>query len=397
MRTIPSRQRSRLCRTGLAAVVALGLAAGAGCAPSTAPNGPAATASIPKPRVDDDFDLKKLVAAAKKEGSVTVYDSTGDIVEAAKAFTKKYGIKATGVKSKVGDTLEKMSREAQAGNVTIDLTLYEDGASFVGQLLPQKIVYTWLPGDLIDNIAAKDRRPPQVLAKANVFAYNPKVFGKGCPIHNIWDLTDPKWRGKVTMQDPLGKLTIVYFFSQMSSRADKELKAAYQEKYGKSLQTDEKTPALEWMKRLAKNSPILTDSDGDSSAAVGAPNQTKPRVGLFSIAKFRDVEDKGYHLRACKGMQPWVGYQYPKYIGIATKTPHPNAAKLFEHFMYTEKGIGTEMHNGGVSANQKVPPGRDLPGLTDWDTQLFGYDSSTLIQDYRNGETIRDLWRLSHN
>lgn len=45
----------------------------------------------------------------------------------AKAFTAAYGIKATGVKSKVGDTLEKMTREAQANNITIDVTMYEDG------------------------------------------------------------------------------------------------------------------------------------------------------------------------------------------------------------------------------------------------------------------------------
>ncbi|GIL29985.1 ABC transporter substrate-binding protein [Actinocatenispora comari] len=395
MRSIRPRSRRSLLRgTAVLALAGLTVAA-AGCAPSSAPadGTTKSDAAITATRVDKDFDLNKLVAAAKEEGSVTVYDSTGDVVEAAAAFTKKYGIKAVGVKSKVGDTLQKMTREAAADNVTIDATLYEDGPTFVGELLPQKVVYPWLPGDLVDDIAAKDRTPPQVLQKANVFAYNPKLYPAGCPVHNVWELTDPKWRGKVVLQDPLGKPNIIQLFTQLDSQGD-ALGKAYRDEYGTK---PSGSPAQEWIKKLAANAPILTSSDGDSSAAVGAPNQTKRRIGLFSTAKFRDVKDKGYHLRACEGLQPWSGYLYPKYVGIATHTRHPNAAKLFVHFMYTEAGIGTEMHNGGISANRTIPVAGGIPGLTDWHRDLFAFDSAHLRSDYRKSSDMQDLWRLNHH
>ena len=40
------------------------------------------------------FDLNALIEAAKKEKPITVYDSTGKIVEMAKNFSKKYGVGA---------------------------------------------------------------------------------------------------------------------------------------------------------------------------------------------------------------------------------------------------------------------------------------------------------------
>ena len=47
---------------------------------------------------DKPFDLNALIEAAKKEAPITVYAVTGKIVEQAEAFTKKYGVKATGKK-----------------------------------------------------------------------------------------------------------------------------------------------------------------------------------------------------------------------------------------------------------------------------------------------------------
>lgn len=369
-----------------------------GCAPSTAGGEPGAGEQpLPAAVVENDFDLTKLVAAAKAEGSVTVYDSTGDIKKVAEAFTAKYGIKATGVKSDVGDTLEKMTREAQAGNVTIDATLYENGPTLVGQMLPQKTVYTWLPADLQNGVPEPNRNPLLVLSKANVWIYNPKVFPQGCPIDSIWDLTTPEWKGKVTLQDPLGKPNIVEWFNQMTSGYDADLRSAYKQNAGKDLETTEPSAGHEWVKQLAKNAPILTSADDDVSAAVASPNQTEPRIGLVSIAKFRDVEGKNYQMKVCETMAPYVGYQYPKFGAIATGTKHPNAAKLFMRFVLTEEGITPEMGSGGISGNSDVPPSKNNPpGLSDWSKQLMKFDPAALITDYRNAQSMQDHWRINH-
>lgn len=385
------------------AAMAAAFVAVAACAPSTAAGGaPAAGApaapTLPAPVIEANFDLAALVEAAKKEGSVTVYDSTGDILKAAEAFTAKYGIPATGVKSDVGDTLEKMTREAQAGNVTIDMTLYENGPSLVGQLIPQNTVYTWIPGDQVATIPAENQNPLLMLSKANVWIYNPQVFPNGCPVDNMWDLVSEEWKGKVLLQDPLGKPNIVEWFNQMATTYDADLRTAYKAETGADLQTDEPSAAHDWVGKLARNAPVLTSADDDVAAAVASPNQTEQRIGLVSIAKFRDVEGKGYKMAVCDTMAPYVGYQYPKFGAIATGSTRPNAAKLFLHFMLTEEGISTEMGSGGISGNTAVPPSENNPpGLADWDTQLMKFDARNLLSDFRNAESMQDHWRLSHS
>ncbi|MFJ8546060.1 ABC transporter substrate-binding protein [Streptomyces sp. NPDC093586] len=386
-------------RIAVSVVLAGALGAAAACAPSGGSTGTGSDAGAKasaKPQIDSGFDLDTLVAEAKKEGSVTVYDSTGDITKTAAAFTAKYGIKATGVKSKVGDTLEKMTRENQAGNVTIDATFYEDGPSLVGQLLAQKVVYTWIPGSLAKDIPAARQSPLQILSKGNMWIYNPKLFPKGCPVKNIWDLADPAWKGKVALQDPLGKPNIVEFFNQLKAGGETQLRQAYRAKYGKELPAGD-SAAEAWIKGLAKNSPILTSSDDDAAAAVASPNQTKDRVALVSNAKFRDVEEKNYSMRVCTGMRPWTGYQYPKYAAVATKSEHPAAAKLFVYFMLTQDGVDTQLKTGGVPGNPKLKQGSFMPdGLTDWNKQLFVFDPAKLGSDFDNLQPMQDLWRLNH-
>ncbi|MER5327011.1 ABC transporter substrate-binding protein [Streptosporangium roseum] len=379
-----------------AALLALAVAA---CAPSTgadAPSGTTAAKPLPGPSVDAAFDLDTLVAAAKKEGSLLVYDSSGDIEEVAKAFTDKYGIAMEGVKSDTPQTAEKMLREHAADNVTIDAAMYEDGGVLVGQLIPQGVAQTWVPADLKDQIPQENHNPLLALSKATVFAYNTKLSPDGCPVKNVWDLTEPEWAGKLVMQDPLGKPTVLSFFTQLDAHGNQALEQAYQAKYGKALKTEEKSAAYEWIKRMSVNKPVLTGSDEDISGAVGAPSATDKKIGFMSISKFRNNEDKGYTQATCSAMTPFVGFSYPKYVAIAAKSKHPNAAKLYVHFIMTEEGVKHEIGEGGVSGNSTVKPLVTPPGLDDWESQLFHTDPKVLLGDLQNRQTVSDFWRVNH-
>ncbi|MFC4119765.1 ABC transporter substrate-binding protein [Nonomuraea zeae] len=385
-------------RTAKIISVAMLAVAAAACAPSTAGNAPstAATAkALPGPSLDANFDLEALVAAAKKEGSLLVYDSSGDIEEVAKAFTAKYGIAMEGVKSDTPQTAEKMIREHAADNVTIDAAMYEDGGVLVGQLAPQGVTQTWIPQDLKEQIPAENQNPLLALSKATVFAYNTKLSPGGCPVKNIWDLTEPEWAGKLVMQDPLGKPTVLSFFTQLDAHGNQALEQAFQAKYGKALKTEEKSAAYEWVKRLAGNRPVLTGSDEDISGAVGAPSATDKKIGFMSISKFRNNEDKGYTQSTCEGMAPFTGFSYPKYVAIASKSKHPNAAKLYVHFIMTEEGVKHEIGEGGISGNSTVKPLVTPAGLSDWQGQLFHTDPKGLLGDMQNRQTISDFWRVN--
>ncbi|MQY07686.1 ABC transporter substrate-binding protein [Actinomadura macrotermitis] len=396
---IRTRLVSPRARAGAAAAVAVATALLGACAPSS--GGQVREEAQPQPSVTVEdaatFDLNALIAAAKKEGGVLAYDGSGDVKDLAEAFGKKYGIKAEGVKSKAAGTAEKMTREAQAKNVTIDVSLFEDGPMLVGQLLPQNIVKTWIPPDLAKDIDQADRSPLMMIQKAYVFVYNPRLNPQGCPVKNLWELTDPGWKGKVMMQDPLGKEVFTQWFTQMAEQGGDKLTAAYDRLGRGKLKLSAGDPAHEWVKRLAENAPVLTTEDEDVVAGVAASNQTENRIGLMSIAKFRDVEEKKYDMKVCAGLTPWTGFAYPKYATIATGSKHPNAAKLFVHFAMEKEGFDLESGSGGVSGNKAVGKSpHNPPGLTDWNGQLFLFSSDKLIADFRARQDIKDFWRVNH-
>ncbi|WP_313607396.1 ABC transporter substrate-binding protein, partial [Rhizobium sp.] len=210
-------------------------------------------------KAEEPFDLNALIEAAKKEKPITVYDSTGKIVEMAKNFAAKYGVGAEGAKVKASAQLEMVIREARANNIQGDVSIISDAPAAMAQLIPMGFVESWLPPDLAGNIPPEYQDPLTVVTSANVWAYNSELFDK-CPVSNIWELTDPKWKGKVAMQDPLGKASYVDWFNQMAKHGDGEVKAAYKALYGKDLETAESSATAAWVKALAANAPLLTDA-----------------------------------------------------------------------------------------------------------------------------------------
>ena len=131
-----------------------------------------------------------MIEAAKAEPPITVYAVTGKIVETAEAFTKAYGVQATGKKVNEAEQAELMIREAQAGNIVGDLAVAGDLAVIMGQLIPEGIATTWLPPDLADSIAPQSRDPLVVVSDPHVWAYNTEVHDH-CPVDNVWAFTDP--------------------------------------------------------------------------------------------------------------------------------------------------------------------------------------------------------------
>jgi iron(III) transport system substrate-binding protein len=353
--------------------------------------------AAPTVAVAEDFDLDALIAAAKAEPPVTIYDSTGKIVEQAEAFAKKYGVQATGTKIKAPDSLEMVIREHQAHNVQADVIILSDTPAAIAQLLPEKFAESWLPPDLADKIPAMYQDPLVVSNSANVWAYNTEVFDK-CPVTNIWQLTEPEWKGKVAMQDPLGKPTYDDWFNQMETHADDKVAAAYKALYGKDLATDGESATKAFVKALAQNGPLLTSSDSDASAAAGAPGQTEPFMALISTAKFRDNADKGYHLGICEGMNPWSGWLAAKVGLIAAGTDSPNASKLFIHYLMTEEGTAPQAVDGKRSTNMSLSLPADEPSGVGaiWD-QLEAYDISSAESDWDAREDWQDFWRINYS
>jgi iron(III) transport system substrate-binding protein len=346
--------------------------------------------------VAEEFHLNALVEAAKKEPPIRVSSTTGKIVQQADAFTKKYGVKATGTKANAATQLEIVVREAQAKNVQVDVLQISDVPAGVAQLMPQGYVESWLPPDLSDKIAPLYQKPLVVSNEANVWAYNTQIFDS-CPVKNIWELTEPNWKGKVALQDPLGKASYIDWFNQLASHADDKVAAAYKEKYGKDLKTEEASATAAWVKALAENGPLLTESDEAAAQAVGAPGQKEPFIGLVSSAKFRDNVDSGAKLGLCTGLKPYAGWMYPSLGLIAKGTDSPNAAKLFIRYLLTEEGIAPQAVDGKISTNRDAKlPDNEPSGIAKVFDQIFPYTVASASKDWDARQDWQDLWRVSY-
>ncbi|MCE0495535.1 ABC transporter substrate-binding protein [Vibrio salinus] len=355
----------------------------------------AVTGFSPVLHASEPFDLQTLVNAAKQEPAITIYAPTGKIVQQARDFTKKYGVKAVGIKAKAPNIIEIISRESQANNVKADVALIEDAPAAQVQLLDKGYVKSWVPGDMTKDIRHQYQQPLTVVLAPNVWSYNTAQYDK-CPITNIWQLTEPKWKHKIAMQDPLIKPLYSDSFNQMATHYDKQMADAYQKLYGKPLKTDESSATAEFVKRLAQNGPLLTKSDGDAAQAIGAPDVKDSFVGLISTAKYRENKH-GMKLGICHDMTPFIGVSYPTIGVITTKTNSPNASKLFIHYLMTSEGIKLQGIDGKMSTNVKVPlPKEEASGIEQYRDELMKYQTGTSVSDWQSRQDWMDLWSMNY-
>ncbi|MGF1702062.1 ABC transporter substrate-binding protein [Photobacterium makurazakiensis] len=369
-------KRNMLKTTTLAAVMALTLS-GAAMASTT-----------------DAFDLDALIEAARNEAPITVYAPSGKIVQTAENFTEKYGVEAVGNKVSGSAQVEMMIREYRASNIRGDVVITGDASATMAQLMPMNVVETWVSPVIANDIPEIAKDPLVVYGDPAVWTYNSEVYDT-CPVSNIWQLTDDNWKRKVALPDPLNNARFLDWFNQIEAHHDDAMAAAYEAHYGKPLVSEERSATHAWVKALAQNSPLPTDSGSAAGDAVGAPGQTDPFMGLMSTAKYRDVASGKVHLGICEGMVPFAGWSTPSYGVISTKTKSPNAAKLFLHFLMTEEGISNQTIDGKVSGNLAIAPHpKEASGVQKIYKQVLQYDASTGLDDFDNRQDWADLWRI---
>ncbi|HPT83292.1 MAG TPA: ABC transporter substrate-binding protein [Limnochordia bacterium] len=338
---------------------------------------------------DEDWD--EIIRLAKEEGELVAYAPTSRLAIAAQAFEEKYGIKVTTHQLSEVEMIERTYREAVTGINQVDLVLIED--------LPSMYELLIKPGHLINYVppAAREAVPPEH-QNPLVFVYQPRVIGYNTevyeeePIESIWELTLPKWRGKVLMRDLAITGEHQNFFAELVRRSH-ELEAEYERFFGEPLVLTEENAGLEFMKRLIQNDLVIMTSDTRISEAVGARGQTDPPIGfIYVYSHHRHKEAKDLALEAMENVKPFSGYSYGMFIQIAAKAPHPNAAKLFANFLNTPEGYEA-WHNGVgfYSMNKNIDPPED--GHRDswdwWAERVWSYDVEFATQ---NRGYILDAW-----
>lgn len=343
--------------------------------------------------VEEKVDMDALVKAAKAEGELVVYWTSSRITVAAKNFEAKYGIKVKGTKMADPEQAERVIREVDSGKVQVDAIGFEDGPFLETKLLPDGYVTSWFPKDLASFISKEDQYPLVYQWQPRIFAYNSEAYPNGSPITNLWQLTEPRWKGKVIIRDPALTPANLAFFATIVSQPDVMAKA-YKDLYGKALVVKEKNAGWEFLRRLFENGLLTMNADGDVGDAVGAAGQKDPPVGMITMTKMRDNVDKNLKLATCQGLKPFMGYALPTYALIVKKAPHPNAAKLFVHYVCTPEGIApwTVDNMGGYSSNSAafVNPANE-GAWSVWLPKLLRLDNKGAM---KMRQDILDFWLM---
>ena len=156
-----------------------------------------------QPAVDD---WAAIEAAAIKEGKVTVYANSGGVEDLPDAWYALY----PDIEFDVADTDgidTKMSAEQESGNVVGDVWFNSDGHILFGQFVPNQWMWWFVPRDVTIPELTEDY--PFAIARhsVDVIGYNNAFYPDGCPITNIWQLTEEIYKDKFFMEDPISDVS----------------------------------------------------------------------------------------------------------------------------------------------------------------------------------------------
>lgn len=349
----------------------------AACAPgkvpeaqSAAPPAPAtaapkaAPASVPqaapvRPAWQEEWD--QVVAAAKREGSPVLYTGMGgqqrQIVAAG--FLARWGIRVEAVTGSSSSLAPKIIAEQRAGIYSGDLTLMGSTS------------YAQLPGLLepLDSVLIlPDLTQPEVMKKTWYFgelswankahtmliglmdnqqpvSINTTLVKQG-EINTYRDLLDPRWKGKISLQDPQVSGMGNMWFAAVLELGDADVSfmrelASKQELFI----TRDRRLQVEWLAR-AKHAIAL----GPDTATVSEFIQLGTPLSRFNPAT------------------PFISGIFG--LGMLKRPPHPNSAKLFVNWLLSQEGqtfhsqaVGSQSQRLDVSVTHLEPSKVLKPGL----------------------------------
>ena len=347
----------------------------------------------------DETDEELYEQAIAEGGEVTLYSISSRCGKVAEAFTAKYPeIECTAFDISTNELLEKVTREHEAGQYVADVVHIKDqDGSLYNEYVQNKIFYLYQPADIFSHIdpSYTETATPLYIELTQLF-YNAEAYPDGSPITNIWQLTEPQWKGKILMQNPLDNLSWGSWITGFCvGDVPDQLAAAYEELYGEALVLSDgcENAGYEFLKRLHDNEPIYTSSSDEIAEAVGTPGQSDPPVGFSASSKLRKNEDNGWVL-APVNLYPTTGIPAINTLYVVEGSQHPAAAKLLIRFMMG--GIdgdtsGYEPFNtlGGWPVRDDIEPAEGSVPYEEMNVSPF--DPNSIYTEFM---TVRDFWQM---
>ncbi len=281
-----------------------------------------------------------LIEAAKKEGVVVWYTSADlQVAEMiGRSFEKKYpGIKARVERAGGERIFTRIGQEYAANIYTVDAVSTGDAAQFL-VWKRQKWLAAHVPEDVAKYIPAEHRDPDGCFATVRsslcVIGYNTEMVKKEDAPKSFADLLDPKWKGKIVKAHPSYSGTIMTSTFQVA----RDIGWPYLEKLAAQqvmqVQSATDTPK----KVILGERPVM--ADGNEYNTLLLKESGKPIEVVYATEGSPFI------------VQP---------SAIFEKAAHPNAARLFQSFLFTPEAQQLFVDIGGLRslhAQVKDKPGR---------------------------------------
>jgi iron(III) transport system substrate-binding protein len=313
------------------AAIALGCAAAAASA-AYATSGRSAHSVLAqlatgKPRPATKAQWAKIVAQAKKEGSVTLYTSQNPLflVDTAKAFKARYGITLT-VNRNIDSVLtQQVNSEESSGKVNADVVVIASKPIVLGF---QKAPNLWATNEVGPDLYKKayNRKLFGGPGKANLvgeailgIGWNTSLYPK--TIKDLPDVLDPALKGKLGVVSPSAP-SLVDWYLWVESR------------YG----------GKAFLQKLAAQKPKIYTSSLPMTQAVASGEIS---VGSFVATSAINLKQQGapINFMVPGGVHAWNA---PWWGLVLKKAPHPAAAQLLMDYLVTKEGQATSQQHLGV-------------------------------------------------
>lgn len=332
------------------------------CGPAAAPAlpGPGAPADNVPPKISKsgwEAEWEKALAGAKKEGKVMVYStqSVALIRELGRVFQEKYGVEVEVVSGRGEELTRRMETEKRAGLNLFDVVL-AGGTTILLSMKPLGLLDKLEPLLLLPEVTDpgawvagsvpfmdKDRIGFGMLAVFQRYIVRNTEMVKEGEITSYKDLVNPKWKGKMSLNDPTVSGSGNALFTKLAH----------------DLWNLEETK--EFMRQIVKQEPAI------SREKRQPPEWVARGKYALSLAPDReaavDFMTQGAPIAYVKVKEGSTIGTAGGGLGVAQNRPHPNAARVFVNWILSKEGHAVFIGDHGQPGARKDAPREGIPPL----------------------------------
>ena len=339
----------------------------------------------------DTLTKEELYEAALLEDTLVIYSVSSRVFEVKESFEQEYSGLTVEIKDIRGeDIVSMLQNNYEQENYACDLVICSDcNGTLNRELLEPSILYSYIPPDIAPNMKEGHADHELVfVGEALMFFYNDNIFYEQ-PIHNIWELTEEQYKGKIIMANPLSSFSTYGFCSAVLGEPEKITKA-YEDYTGEALNVPEGKTAGEVFWEQAVKNIVFTNSSDEVLEGIGGVGTDDYWIGIMISSKMR-YQDLGYHFAPVYRLKPFSAVYTPNSITIAAGSPNVNTAKLFVRYLMGEtdgtgEGIKPYMTTGTWSTRVDVEDANEVP--------LSEIDYLEINKEYlyENMDAMSDFW-----